>query len=161
AEASGWRETSRHADVMAFLAALDDPRLRVGSFGATPEGRDLPLVVVPGGELVVLVICGIHAGEVEGKEAGLMLLRDLLGGSHEGLLYGITLVVPPFYTPDGNDRIDPANRKLDLAPFQGQIGPEGVGTRVNAAGINLNRDYLRKDALESRLLHERVFLRFA
>jgi hypothetical protein len=172
AEATGWRETSRHADVMAFLAALDDPRLHVGGFGASPEGRALPLAVVSGartpaeaharGDLVVLVVCGIHAGEVEGKEAALMLLRDLLGGRHPGLLDGITLVVVPLYNPDGNDRIDPANRRLDLAHFQGQIGPEaGVGTRANAAGINLNRDYLRKDALESRLLHEQVFLPWA
>jgi Zinc carboxypeptidase len=173
AESSGWRETSLHADVIAFLAALDgrgERRLRLSSFGASPEGRDLPLAVLSdrgfatpaeahaGGSLVVLVICGIHAGEVEGKEAGLMLLRDLLDGRHPGLLDGITLVLVPLYNPDGNDRIDPKNRKLDLSKFHGQIGPDAVGTRTNAAGINLNRDYLRKDALESRLLHERVFL---
>src|SRR5215831_7396533 len=98
AEATGWRETSLHADVLAFLAALDDPRVKVTRFGKSPEGRELPLVVVSeagvetpdearaAGLIVVLVICGIHAGEVEGKEAALMLLRDLLGGAHEGLL---------------------------------------------------------------------------
>lgn len=173
AESSGWRETSLHADVLSFLAALDargDRRFHLSSFGATPEGRQLPLVVLSergfatpaeahaAGSLVVLVICGIHAGEVEGKEAALMLLRDLLEGRHAGLLGGVTWVVAPLYNPDGNDRIDPKNRKLDLSKFHGQIGPDAVGTRTNAAGINLNRDYLRKDALESRLLHERVFL---
>src|SRR5262249_56227987 len=110
------------------------------------------------GSLVVLVICGIHAGEVEGKEAALMLLRDVLDGRHAGLIDGITLVVVPLYNPDGNDRIDPKNRKLDLSKFHGQIGPDAVGTRTNAAGINLNRDYFRKDPLESPLLHHPVSL---
>jgi hypothetical protein len=174
AEATSWQETSRHADVTTFLDALEarrDPRLHRTSFGTSPEGRDLPLVVVSHdgvttpaqarGSLVVLVLAGIHAGEVEGKEAALALVRDLLDGA-VALPGGVTLAVVPLYNPDGNDRIDPANRVLDLAHFEGQIGPPGgVGTRANAAGINLNRDYLRKDALESRLLHERVFLPWA
>src|SRR5215467_265986 len=141
AESTGWRETSLHADVLAFLAALDargDRRLRLSRFGASPEGRELPLAVLSeqgyatpaeahgAGSLVVLVICGIHAGEVEGKEAALMLLRDTLDGKHPGLLDGVTLVLVPLYNPDGNDRIDPANRKLDLAHFHGQIGPNAV-----------------------------------
>src|SRR5450432_3869291 len=87
AESSGYTETSRHADVMAFIGALaarNDPRLHVTDFGATPEGRTLPLLVLSqhghftpeaarAAKLpIVLVICGIHSGEVEGKEAGLM-----------------------------------------------------------------------------------------
>jgi Zinc carboxypeptidase len=168
AESSGYTETSRHADVMAFLAALDDPRLQRGSFGSSPEGRELPLLVLStrgvrtpedarrAGLPVVLVINGIHAGEVEGKEASLMLVRDLLAGRHDGLLDGITLVIVPLFNPDGNDRIDPANRALDVAHFHGQIGPIGVGTRTNAAGINLNRDYMRQETLEMRLLQSRV-----
>jgi hypothetical protein len=165
AESSGWTETSTHADVMRFLSALDDPRLHRKIFGETPEGRALPLLVLStrgvrtpddarrAGLPVVLVMCGIHAGEVEGKEAGMMLVRDLLAGAHPGLLEAITLVVVPLFNPDGNDRIDPANRALDLAKLTGQLGPaSGVGTRVNASGINLNRDYLRQAACEMRLL---------
>ena len=174
AEATGWRETSRHADVLAFLAALDDPRLARGSFGVSPEGRELPLLVLStrgvrtpdearrAGLPVVLVINGIHAGEVEGKEASLMLVRDLLAGAHEGLLDGITLVVVPLFNPDGNDRIDPANRTLDITRRTGQLGPDsGVGTRVNAAGVNLNRDYLAQSACEMRLLSRHVLQAWA
>ena len=170
AEATAYAETSRHADVMTFLAALDDPRLHRTSFGTSPEGRELPLLVLSTRgarspaearrlELpVVLVQNGIHAGEVEGKEASMMLVRDLLAGRHDGLLDGITLVVVPLFNPDGNDRIDPANRPLDIARLTGQLGPDsGVGTRTNAAGINLNRDYLRHDAVEMRLLQQHVF----
>jgi hypothetical protein len=172
AETSDYTETSRHADVMAFIAALGarkDPRLHITDFGATPEGRALPLLVLSqhghftpdaarASKLpVVLIICGIHAGEVEGKEAGLMLVRDILDNTESNLLERITLVIAPLFNPDGNDRIDSQNRKLDIAHFSGQLGPDsGVGTRVNAAGVNINRDYMRQDASEMRLLQSRV-----
>jgi hypothetical protein len=154
AEATGWQETSRHADVLSFIAMIRDSRLRTSSFGASPEGRELPLLELGAEDApTVMIIAGIHAGEVEGKEAVLMLVGDLLDGRHPGLLERLKLLVVPLYNPDGNDRIDPGNRRLDLAKLEGQIGPPGgVGTRGNAAGINLNRDYLRQDALESRLL---------
>src|SRR5687767_2529306 len=94
AEASRYEATSSHADVMAFLSELasrGDPRLHLGSFGTSPQGRDLPLLVLSAhgvrtpeesrrrGLPIVMVINGIHAGEVEGKEACLALVRDLLG----------------------------------------------------------------------------------
>lgn len=172
AEATRWRETSRHADVMRFLAGLSaggDRRLSVQSFGASPEGRDLPLLVLNArgiatpdearrsGLPVVLVLCGIHAGEVEGKEALLMWTRDLLARDEHGILERCVLLVVPLFNPDGNDRVDPANRALNVAKFEGQIGPEGgVGTRTNASGVNLNRDYMRQSAPEMRLLQARV-----
>src|SRR5262245_23866893 len=171
AEASAYRETSLHADVMAFLAELDgrgDRRLHLGRFGQSPGGRELPLAVVSAhgvrtpaesrarGLPVVLVLGGIHAGEVEGKEAILMLLRDILDGAHADLVSRFTLVAAPLFNPDGNDAIDPKNRVLNLPRLEGQIGPEKVGTRVNAAGINLNRDYLRQAAPEMQQLAARV-----
>ena len=128
AEATGYQETSRHADVMRFIAELEargDPRLTVRSFGASPEGRDIPLLILSAQGLqtpeqarraelpVVLVMNGIHAGEVEGKEASLMLARDLLDGPLGALLEHMVLLIVPLFNPDGNDRIDPANRKLD------------------------------------------------
>jgi len=171
AEATSYEETSLHAHVMEFLAGLaarSDPRLHLSSFGTSPGGRDMPLCVLSAHGVrtpsesrqrrlpVVLVINGIHAGEVEGKEASLMLMRDLLDGRYGDLLGELTLVVVPLFNPDGNDAVDPANRRLDLPKLHGQIGPERVGTRVNASGINLNRDYLRQAALEMRLLQSRV-----
>ncbi|WP_243286642.1 M14 family metallopeptidase [Geothrix terrae] len=176
AEATRYEETSRHADVMTFIAGLQakgDKRLHVTSFGTSPQGRDLPLLVLSAhgattpeqarslGLPVVLVISGIHAGEVEGKEGCLMLVRDLLDGK-PGLdagqiLESLTLVVVPLFNPDGNDAIDPGNRRLHLPKLTGQLGPDsGVGTRVNAAKINLNRDYLKYEGAEMRLLQTRV-----
>jgi hypothetical protein len=172
AETSQYLETSRHADVLAFIDALrarGDARLHIGDFGSSPEGRLLPLLVLSAQRLftpqaahaaglpVVLIIAGIHAGEVEGKEAVLMLVRDILDGGHGDVLDHVTVVVAPLFNPDGNDRISPDNRKLDIAHFNGQLGPDsGVGTRVNAAGINLNRDYMRQQGAEMQLLQSRV-----
>ena len=85
-----------------------------------------------------------------------MLVRDLLAGKDLGILDKLTVLVIPVFNPDGNDAMDTRNRGLDLARLSGQDGPPKVGTRVNAAGINLNRDYIRHDALEMRLLQTRV-----
>ncbi|MBD3884690.1 M14 family metallopeptidase [Phormidium tenue FACHB-886] len=176
AETSGYRETSRHADVMHFIEQLrqqNHPSLAVTSFGKSPENRDLPLLVLSAqgistpeqaraSELpIVLIINGIHAGEVEGKEASLMLARDLLASSMDDLLNHCILLIVPLFNPDGNDRISPTNRQLDLTKLEGQIGPvTGVGTRGNASGINLNRDYMKQEALEMRLLQTQVYQRW-
>jgi hypothetical protein len=177
AESSRFQRTSLHADVAAFVEALreqGDRRLMVETAGTSPEGRDLPVLVLSSegvrtpeaahalGRPVVLTVGGIHAGEVEGKEALLALVRDLLHGPDAGLLERMTWVVLPLFNPDGNDRIDPSNRALDLAHHEGQDGPaSGVGTRVTSMGINLNRDYLRQEAPEMRLFAARVHGRWA
>lgn len=176
AEASGYQETSRHADVMHFIDELQQqqhPALTAISFGKSPEGRDLPLLILSAqgiktpeqaqaSELpIVLIINGIHAGEVEGKEASLMLTRDLLTGTMDDLLNHCILLIVPLFNPDGNDRISPTHRQLDLTKLEGQIGPVGgVGTRGNASGINLNRDYMRQEAPEMRLLQTQVYQRW-
>lgn len=176
AEASDWRETSLHADVLSFLDQLSerrDPRLHRTDFGTSHEGRVLPLLVLSDrgvhtpeqaralGRPVVLLLCGIHPGEVEGKEAAMMLLRELLDTPLGDVLRQLTLVIVPLFNPDGNDRIDPANRRLDLAHLEGQPDPVGgVGTRVNALKVNLNRDYMRQEAPEMRRLTKEVWLRW-
>ena len=170
AEASGYRETSLHADVMRFVSWLDsrdDPRLHVTSFGVSPQGRELPLLVLSRdgvttpaearatGRPVVLILDGIHPGEVEGKEASLALVRDILDGHFPGLVDHLTVLFVPLFNPDGNDALDPRNRALDVARLAGQPGPV-VGTRTQSHGINLNRDYMRMETPEMRLLQSRV-----
>lgn len=175
AESTSFRETSLHADVMRFVRALDsqgDPRLRLTTFGASPGGRELPLLILSkdgartpeearrSGRPVVLMLDGIHPGEVEGKEASLALVRDFLGGRHPNWLDSITLLVAPLFNPDGNDALDPENRRLDLKRLSGQPGPV-VGTRTQSQGINLNRDYLRQASPEMRLLSQNVVVPWA
>jgi hypothetical protein len=155
AEASGFTRTSRHAEVVAFVERLHElpsaAHLTVATFGQSHEGRDLLLVTagLPGdgdGRLRILVNANIHAGEVEGKEATLMLLRELANGEHEDLLAHAALLFVPNYNPDGNDRIDKKNR-VD------QNGPDdGVGQRPNAQGLDLNRDFVKAESPECRAL---------
>jgi Zinc carboxypeptidase len=176
AESSGFRATSTHAELMAYtreLEALGRRELVVSRFGRTPQGRELPLLVLSSegfatpeaaraaGKPVVLVQCCIHAGEVEGKEAALMLARDLLRGPEAGLLEQLTLLVVPIFNADGNDAMDPAHRALQIERLKGQNGPHTSGTRVNSAGINLNRDHIRQETQEMRLLQQHVYQRWA
>ncbi len=175
AESTSYRETSLHADVMQFLRGLEsrnDPRLQVQTFGVSPQGRELPLLILSKDKVqsaadarktnrpVVLLMDGIHPGEVEGKEATLALVRDMLDGKQEDFLDALILVIVPLFNPDGNDALDPANRRLDLKKLSGQIGPV-VGTRTQSHGINLNRDYMRQRAPEMRLLQDHVCVPFA
>ncbi len=89
---------------------------------------------------------GIHAGEIDGKDALLLLLRDLALGLHPAVLDRVTLLVVPIYNVDGHERVSRFNRS-------NQDGPEqGMGFRTNARGLDLNRDHLKLDSAEARAL---------
>ena len=160
AERTAYRETSRYADVVAFLDTLrrdDDLPLTFGSIGRTTEGREIPFIVAARprvrtpagaratGKPVVYVQANIHAGEVEGKEALLALVRDLAYARGPNVLDSIVLVAVPIYNADGNERIGPQERQRTE-----QNGPELVGQRPNAANLDLNRDYIKAEAPETR-----------
>ena len=171
AERTGYRETSRHADVLAFcdeLARRSDLVHRT-SMGRSGEGQDMAVLVLSDRQAftpdearrqrkpIVMVEANIHAGEVEGKEAVLALARDLtigkLGKLGQKLLSRACLVLIPDFNPDGNDRISPNNRRLNLKELEGQVNPEGgVGTRYTGEGWNLNRDATKQEAIETRNL---------
>ncbi len=158
AERTDGRETSTYADVLAFLDSLAarTPDLRVASFGTSPEGRWLPWVLAArpmvagpaeaarSGKPVIYLQANIHAGEVEGKEAALMLLRDLTVGPLRPLLDSVILLVVPIYNADGNERFAPGDRNRP-----GQNGPASVGIRANGQGLDLNRDYTKVEAPET------------
>lgn len=160
-ERTGGRETSRYDEVVAFLeaAARAAPgRLHLATFGYTSEGRPLPLAVwgrVPdaspeavlaSGKTRVYLQGNIHAGEVEGKEALLRLVRDLVNGRHAEWADSLVLLVAPIYNADGNERVSLVNR-----PHQhGPVG--GMGQRPNAQGLDLNRDHTKLDSPEARSL---------
>jgi hypothetical protein len=160
AERTSYAETSRHADVLAFLdtlARLAPGALRRQTLGASPQGRALPLVVASRpavatpeearrlGRPVVLVQANIHAGEAEGKEAVQALLRDLALDPRPNVLDSLVLLAVPVYNADGNEALAPqaVNRTE-------QNGPELVGRRPNGQGLDLNRDYVKAEAPETR-----------
>ncbi|HEX6104769.1 MAG TPA: M14 family metallopeptidase [Gemmatimonadales bacterium] len=159
AERTGYRETSSHADVLGFLdslGALGAP-ISVDTLAITPGGRVVPYVVASrplvgrptearrSGRPVVYLQANIHGGEVEGKEAALMLLRDLTLGPLRPLLDSLILLVVPIYNADGNEALAPAAENRP-----GQNGPARVGRRANGSGLDLNRDYVKMEAPETR-----------
>ena len=159
AERTDYLETSHYADVANFLdslKALDAP-LAFGSIGKTVEGREIPYVIASRplvstpeqaratGKPIVYVQGNIHAGEVEGKEALLALIRDLVFATNTNVLDSIVLIAVPIYNADGNERFGPQERQRSE-----QNGPELVGQRPNAQGLDLNRDYVKAEAPETR-----------
>lgn len=158
AERSDFTETSRYDDVLAFLRVVDEASalVHVTQFGYTFEGRPLPLAVVgrvadaraetvrASGKLRVYLQANIHAGEVEGKEAVLALVRDIARGQHAEWLDSMVLLVNPVYNADGNEKVTLISRGFQHGPIGGQ------GTRANAQGLNINRDNIKLDTPEAR-----------
>src|SRR5436305_8045518 len=156
AEVAGFAATPSYDEKLAFLRRLQTrfPEMYLGFYGTSGQGRPLPFVVVSkektftaeaaGGKPVVLIQNGIHAGEIDGKDASLMILRDLALGRHRELLDAVTLVVIPIYNVDGHERVSPFNRP-------NQDGPSaGMGFRTTSDGLDLNRDYLKSSSPEAR-----------
>ncbi|MDT8368256.1 MAG: M14 family metallopeptidase [Longimicrobiales bacterium] len=157
-ERSGWIETSSHDDVMDFLRVADafSDRAHLVTMGHTSEGRAIPLLVIgevedgspeavrASGKVRVYLQGDIHGGEVPGKEALQILVRDLLTGETTDWTDALVLLVNPLYNADGNARV-----ALDNRPRQhGPIG--GMGQRPNAQGYDLNRDHMKLDSPEAR-----------
>jgi hypothetical protein len=160
AEISNFEETSTYADVTRVVDGLvaTSPLVHTESFGKTEEGRDLPLMVISDpkvttpaaarklGRPLVFVQANIHAGEVEGKEAVLMLARRLVSGDLKPLTRRLVILIAPDYNADGNEKVSPMNRTAQNGPVA------GVGTRENSKGLDLNRDYMKLDSAEARSL---------
>lgn len=155
-EQSGYKATPRYAETVEYCKRLAGSSrwLHYTSFGVSPQGRDLPLLIADKErqfspdrlrrqKKVVLLIQGaIHSGESDGKDAGLMLLRDIAANkTYAELLDHVTILFIPIFNVDGHERFGPFNRI-------NQNGPEEMGWRVTAQNLNLNRDYLKADSPE-------------
>ncbi len=167
AETTDYKSTSRYDDVISFVHAIQsiDPGIRVETFATTNEGRGLPLVIVgpasvvdprtarASGLPVVFIMANIHAGEVEGKEAAQMLLRDLVSSKRK-LRKKLIILIAPIYNADGNEKISTEHRKEQVGPVN------GVGVRENGQGLDLNRDYMKLESPEARGLVHNVLDRW-
>jgi murein tripeptide amidase MpaA len=161
AETSGFRQTGRYEEVLSLCDAFQQayPRsVRCFDFGTSPEGRAMKAMAVStSGALdaksaqarglpVVLAQGGIHAGEIDGKDAGFLLVRDLLQGTAgKGLLDKQVLLFVPVFNVDGHENFRAWNRP-------NQRGPEQMGFRVTAQRYNLNRDYVKADSTEMQAM---------
>jgi len=159
AEIDDYRTTPDYPTTVAYLERLVSKyphTARIESFGRTGEGRDLKIVIASkdglfdpkaihaAGRTVLLIQNSIHAGEMDGKDACLALLRDILQRPElTRLLEHVVLVFIPVYNIDGHERRSAHNRI-------NQNGPATMGWRANANNLNLNRDYMKADAPETR-----------
>jgi hypothetical protein len=157
AEISNYEETSTYDDVMRVAKALAaSPLVHYESYGRTEEGREMPLLVLSEPAVatpeaarklarpIVYIQGNIHAGEVEGKEAALILARRLTQGDLRPLLKQLVVLIAPIYNADGNEKFSLQNRTAQYGPVA------GVGTRENAKGLDLNRDHMKLDSAEAR-----------
>lgn len=159
AEQTGLTATPSYDETVAYLRKLAaaSPLISLQEFGCSAQGRALYLVVAAkGGALTpdaardtdrpaLLVQAGIHAGEIDGKDAGLMLLRDIAFRGKSSLLDQAILLFLPMINPDGHERASEWNRP-------NQRGPLRQGWRANAQNLNLNRDYMKADSPEMQAL---------
>lgn len=160
AETARFESTPSYDETIAFLRKLEAklPEMKLTFYGTSPQGRPMPLVIVSKdkaftpeaaartGKPVVMIQNGIHAGEIDGKDACLMILRDMALGKHREILDRMTLLILPIYNVDGHERVSPFNRPNQDGPVK------GMGFRTTATGLDLNRDHLKVASVEAQAL---------
>jgi len=158
AELHDFRSTPSYDETIRFLEKIENelPAMKLTWFGESGQGRPMPLVIVSSdqaftpeeaaatGKPIVLIQNGIHAGEIDGKDACIMILRDMALGTGAEILDNVILLIIPLYNVDGHERVSPHWRPAQDGPV------EGMGFRANAAGLDLNRDHLKLDSMEAR-----------
>ena len=158
AEQNNYQKTPRYDETIVYSQKLGKASNKIiyKSFGTSGEGRDLPLLIASNdktftpesarkkGKAVILIQACIHAGESDGKDAGLALLRDIaITKTRADLLKDVVILFVPIYNVDGHENFNAYNRI-------NQNGPDEMGFRATTAGLNLNRDYMKADAPETR-----------
>ncbi len=157
AEKSGFVTTPGYNATMNWFKKLTaaSPLLTMISIGKSAEGRDIFMIIASteknrssaalkkSGKPLLLVQAGIHSGEIDGKDAGMMLLRDIAFGNKKELINKVNFLFIPILSVDAHERSSPYNRP-------NQRGPQNQGWRTNAQNLNLNRDYAKLDTKEIR-----------
>jgi hypothetical protein len=168
AERTHYTQTSLSSDVVTFCDAIGklSPFAHVERYGKTKEGRDMVMVILArpslttpaeasaSGKPVIYIEGNIHAGEVEGKEASMRIMRELCFGPLTQLLDNQILIFCPNYNPDGNDKLSPTSR-----PSQ-EGSPTLTGVRTSGEGYDLNREGIKLEAIESKALMKNIILKW-
>ncbi|MEM9850087.1 MAG: M14 family metallopeptidase [Bacteroidota bacterium] len=167
-EKTNYQKTSTYQEVMDFIMALQTASdlMHLEYMGTSKEGKDIPVMVlanpkvstpaeaVASGKPVMYVQGNIHAGEVEGKEIMLMLMREILLDDKQYLLDNQILLFAPIFNADSNDKMEKGIR-----PSQ-EDSPVEVGLRANSQGLDLNRDGIKMEGLETQALMKNVLLKW-
>ncbi|MBK6913415.1 MAG: hypothetical protein IPH11_07040 [Ignavibacteriales bacterium] len=157
-ENSNFLESPNYSDTIKYFQKfeVESPYAKLLTIGISPQRREIKLLVISKGneftpeeaakssKAVVLIQNGIHPGEIEGKDACMLLLREILiTKEKEYLLDNIILLIIPVFNVDGHERLSYYNRP-------NQNGPKEMGWRTTSQNLNLNRDYMKADTPEMR-----------
>jgi hypothetical protein len=157
-EKTNWNETAPYAEAVEISRRLERASrlVKVIDIGTTPESRTMIAVVVSKdraftpeaaaktNKAVIMIQSGIHAGEIEGKDTVLMLIRDMtVSKKFASWLDHAIFVIIPVFNVDGHEYFSAYHRPS-------QNGPQSTGLRANAQRLNLNRDYMKADTPEMR-----------
>jgi len=157
-EKSDWNLTAPYAEAVEISHRLEKAsnQVKVLNIGTTPEGRTMIALVVSKdhaftpeaaartNKVVIMIQSGIHAGEIEGKDTVLMLVRDMtITKKYAAWLDKAIFVIIPVFNVDGHEYFSAYNRPQ-------QNGPRDTGLRNTAQRLNLNRDYIKADTPEMR-----------
>jgi len=151
AEQSKWTRTGRYDEVLRLcsdFAKAYPAIVKCETFGTTPEGRPMVRLFASAAKdaPAILIQGAIHAGEIDGKDAGFWALREVLEGkAAKGALEKVTLLFVPVTNADGHERFGANNRP-------NQRGPSEMGWRTTAYNLNLNRDYAKSETEEMRAI---------
>ncbi|MBN1302760.1 MAG: M14 family metallopeptidase [Melioribacteraceae bacterium] len=159
-EYSNFLETARYEESLNLVKKIADasPYAMMKSIGISPQGRSIECVIVSKGHgftpeevkdddaPVILILNAIHSGEINGKDASTILLREILITKEKiSLIDNVVLLVIPIFSVDSHERFSAFNRI-------NQIGPKEMGWRTTAQNLNLNRDFMKADAPEMQAL---------
>jgi len=159
-EINGYNKTPRYLQTVEYckLLAQNSKMVTYTSIGTSPQGREIPLLILDRdgltdpqqirakGRVVMLVEAAIHAGEPDGKDAGLMLIRDIaINKMSPEILNSVSLLFIPIINVDGHEDFG-SHYRIN------QNGPVEVGARFTAQRFNMNRDFIKADAPETRAL---------
>lgn len=157
-ENSGMLESPDYENTIKYFEQIEKATqyLKIKNIGLTPEGREIKVIIVSKdnvftpleakktGKAIILIQNGIHPGEIEGKDACMILLREILiTKEKEYLLDNLILLIIPVLNIDGHERLSPFNRP-------NQNGPKQMGWRTNSLNLNLNRDYMKAESPETK-----------
>jgi zinc carboxypeptidase len=159
-EKAGFAHTATNQDILDYFAMLkwNSENVHVFDMFTSSRGRNCPVLVMANprvtsprearasGKTVIYLQGGIHPSECEGKEAMLMLVRDILFGEKKYLLDQLIIIVCPNFNVDGNE-----TRSV------GRGFPMLSGTRQNAEGYDVNRDAMKVETENMQGAYQNLF----
>jgi dipeptidyl-peptidase-4 len=162
-EKANFAHTATNQDILEYFAMLkwNSENVYIFNMFTSDRGRNCPVLVMSNprvtnaneakesGKTVVYLQGGIHPSECEGKEAILMLIRDILFGNKKYLLDNLIIICCPNFNVDGNE----------TRSVSGKL-PKLTGTRSNAKGYDLNRDAIKVETVNMQGAYRNLFNRW-